>query len=218
MKVIRFLLLILIPLASGATVAAEPTPAPTPMPPYVAPVPGAAHWIVTLKSKAAASPVGPSARPEAGPQRAPSTIETIKTGDTKEVTLSYDDGTSQRFDQVGFYFMTGSGSKTELFISNTVHPPYQFYTKGFLFFDTLDPSWFRGITKVGTVDCFYYNSGAVELWVAIDSMLPVAAKSGGILASFSFLPAPTSPIALPPNEQALLDRQIKAYNTFQSVR
>jgi len=216
MKPIRLILSLSISVLA-AQAFAQQSPAPVPQPPYVAPMPKSAHWIIALKlekPEAAATP----AKPQATPQPIPTTIETIKTGDTKAVVLSYADGKSQRFDKAGPYFLTSSASRAEVFIPHPGVPPYPFCTDGFLFFEKVDPTWFKDVVKIGTVDCFHYQNGSDQRWIAVDSMLPVAATSGGIIAQYQFQPTPTSPIVLPPDEQAALDKEIKAYKAYQSVR
>ena len=213
MKPIRLILLISITVLAARTFA-EPSPVPTPQPPCVAPVPKSAHWTITLKSEVAVTP----GKSQPAPQPMPTTIEIIKTGDTRQVTLSYSDGTSQRFDQAGPYFLTGSASRTELFIPRSGAPSYPFYTDGFLFFERVSPSWFKDVVKIEGVDCFHYQNGSAQLWIAVDSMLPVAAVSGGIIAQYQFQPTPGSSIILPLDEQAALDKEIKAYKAYQTVR
>jgi len=200
---------------------AQQSPVPTPKSPYVAPVPSYGHWTVELKSEAAAPPATAPGNPTPTSQPGiPTTIETIRTGDLKRVILSYSTGASQQFDQTGIYFLTSdaSGSGTKLFIPHPDVPPYPFYTNGFLFFETLNPSWFRDIVKMGGINCFHYQNGSTQLWVAVDSMLPVAAKSEGITAHYQFQPAPGSPIVLPPDEKAVLEKEMNAQKASQSVR
>ena len=202
-------------------ISAQPPPALVPKPPYVAPVPIYGHWTVVLESEPATSPAGHHhARPKVESQQIPTTIDTIRTGDLKRVILSYSTGASQQFDQTGIYFLTSdaSGSGTKLFIPHPDVPPYPFYTNGFLFFETLNPSWFRDIVKMGGINCFHYQNGSTQLWVAVDSMLPVAAKSEGITAHYQFQPAPGSPIVLPPDEKAVLEKEMNAQKASQSVR
>ena len=221
MKTIRLIFSILIPMLSTGTMRtfAQQLPTPIPKPPYVAPVPGYGHWTVELISEAAATPATVPGNPTVAPlQRTPTTIDTIRTGDLKRVTLSYSTGASQQFDQAGIYFLTSSASRVEIFVPHPGDSPYPFYTDGFLFFEKLSPSWFRDVVKIGSVDCFHYQNGSTQLWVAVDSMLPVAARSGGITARYQFQQTPTSPIVLPPDEEAVLEREIKAYKAYQSVR
>ena len=221
MKTIRLIFSILIPMLSAGTMRtfAQQSPVPTPKSPYVAPVPSYGHWTVELKSEAAAPPATAPGNPTPTSQPGiPTTIETIRTGDLKRVILTYSTGASRQFDQAGPYFLTSSGSRADLFIPHRGEDPYPFYTKGFLFFETISPSWFRDVVKIGGVDCFHYENGSTQLWVSVDSMLPVAAKSEGITAHYQFQPAPGSPIVLPPDEKAVLEKEMNAQKASQSVR
>ena len=221
MKTIRLIFSILIPMLSAGTMRtfAQQTPVPIPKAPYVAPVPSYGHWTMELISEAAATPATVPGSPAVTSRpRIPTTIETIRTGDLKRVIITYSTGVPQQFDQAGPYFLTSSGSRADLFIPHRGEDPYPYYTKGFLFFETISPSWFKDVVKIGGVDCFHYENGSTQLWVAVDSMLPVAARSGGITARYQFQPTPTSPIVLPPDEEAVLDREIKAYKAYQSLR
>jgi hypothetical protein len=53
----------------------------------------------------------------------------------------------------------------------------------------------RGVSQTATV----------EAWIDSTTLLPVAMDDGNYLATFTFLPAPTTPLVLPPKYKSLLD-------------
>lgn len=187
--------------------AQEPA-SPLPKPPYVAPIPDNARWVVTLET--------PGATPTQTEN--PVAIETIKTGKTKRVTLFFKSGTSQRFDQLGDYLLTTTPAGPQISKYIPLFPPYPFYTDGFLFVENVVPANFKGMVKFKGVDCFYYGSGNTSVWIAVDTQLPVAARQEGVLALFQFLPAPSQPLALPPEEAAQLEKYEAAANAFRAMR
>ncbi|XHR27095.1 MAG: hypothetical protein ACFUZC_14200 [Chthoniobacteraceae bacterium] len=187
--------------------AQEPVP-PAPKPPYVAPVPVNARWVVTLET-----PGGLSAQTEL-----PTAIETIKTGGVKRVTLFFKSGPSQRFDQMGDYLLTTTPAGPQISKAIPLFPPYPFYTDGYLFVENVVPAHFKGVVKLKGVDCFYYGTGNSSVWISVDTQLPVAARQEGVLAYFQFLPAPSQPLTLPPEEAAQLEKYEAAANAFRAMR
>jgi hypothetical protein len=188
-------------------VRAQEPALPVPKPPYVAPIPDDARWVVTMEATA-----GTSA------QTFPTAIETIKTGGLKRVTLFFKGGTSQRFDQKGEYLLTTTPAGPQISKYIPLLPPYPFYTNGFLFVENIGPANFKGVVKIKDVNCFYYSNGNTSIWIAVDSMLPVAARQDGVLAHFQFLPAPTQPLTLPQEEAAQLEKYEAAANAFHAMR
>ncbi|XHR27169.1 MAG: hypothetical protein ACFUZC_14580 [Chthoniobacteraceae bacterium] len=178
-----------------------------PKPPYVAPLPQNGHWTITLNSVA-----------QTDKERVPATIDTIKTGETKQVTLLYKDGTSQRFNHAGGYIFTQSSKGVEIFTKLPGIPAYPCYTDGFVFVENIGPAVFKDMAKISGTECFHYQTGSSDVWIAVDSMLPVAARSGNLTAYYQFQPPPTAPIALPPEEAAILRKWEKAYNAFGAMR
>jgi hypothetical protein len=185
---------------------------PIPKPPYVAAVPDDCHWTVTLEY--------PSSRKisTTHSERYPIAIDTIKTGNTKRVTLWFEDRTSQQFDQEGELFLTNSPSGVHAFTAAPDAPPYLYYTDGFLFIEPIEPTMFKGSVNYKGIECFYYKNNSTEVWVDAHSLLPVSAKSGGVMAHFQFLPKPNAPISLPPEELAILQKQEKAISFFRNLR
>ncbi len=187
---------------------AQESALPVPKPPYVAPIPDNARWVVTLEMPGASSTQS----------ELPTSIETIKTGSTKRVTLFLKGGSSQRFDQKGEYLLTNTPSGPQISKYIPLLPPYPFYTEGFLFVENVVPANFKGVVKLKGVECFYYASGNTSVWIAAESMLPVAARHEGVLAYFQFLPAPTQPLTLSPEVVAQLEKYEAAANAFRAMR
>ena len=121
MKKTFLAMLIGLNLAAGLELArAQTDEVPVPKAPYLAPVPDYGHWKVTFKYRKAETPAAPSycrqcngqsdrCSADAGASAcaartipasdgsSPTSIETIKTGDLRGVTLTFADGTSKEF-------------------------------------------------------------------------------------------------------------------------
>jgi hypothetical protein len=153
MKRLIFGIIIGLGLAASAEKAhAQTDELPTPKEPYITPVPDYGHWTVTFKNPkpqgsapapAAAATPGPApAAPPAVPPPAPVsatttapppppasegsplTIETIKTGELRGVTLTFADGTTSQFTCQG----TGSCRRRHKGHSSASLPPPRFPT------------------------------------------------------------------------------------------
>jgi len=224
------------PAFSPATFAQGETPVPKP--PYVAPVPSYAHW--TIRIQPASSPASPqSASPTRDTTSLPLMIDTVKTGGVKQVTLSYAGLPPEQINEKdGIIFLptpkgtvmvhdsggvvpNGSGSSTPDPVDPEMTGPYPLYSPGFLFADWLGgkgSSSFKNVVLYNQVRCFHYQDGGDEAWIDVDTMLPVATKHEGIEVDFQFLAAPTSPLQLPPEEAASLQKTEDASKAFNSVR
>jgi len=207
-------LLLLLAVISGLGVEngpAQQNERVTPKPPYVAPVPLYGHWVITLKF--------PEKRKlESVSEQNPVSIDTVKTGDLKRVTLVFKDGTSKTYDHFQKYILTASAHGYEIFSHIDDNPPYPFYTDGFLFVEGVNSTTFKETVKLGAVDCFYYQSASSEVWIAAGSMQPVAAKSNGVMAYYQIQPAPIDSLTLAPDEAAILHRKIAVDNAFRAMR
>ena len=220
MRPLCFLTPILI-LCAGVVASPEQCREPlTPRPPYIAPVPGYGHWVVTLiYSWVDGSRLALPDKSKAGTaEQIPRAIDIVKTDKTKRVTLSFKDGTSHRIDQVNGYILTISNTGPQIFTASPDMPPYPFYTEGFLFVENVGPATFSGMVSIKGKECFHYQDGTSEAWIDIDSMLPVAARKNGYTVFFQFLEPPTAPIVLTSDEAAVLERQEKAHSAAQSMR
>ncbi len=204
MKMLRLFACLLV-CSLPAVRAQEPA---APRAPYVAPVPANGRWVVTLET-----PGVPAAQTDL-----PAAIETVKSGDLKRVTIYYKSGTSKRFDQKGEYLLTTTPAGLQIDRYIPMFPPYPCYTNGFLFVENVVPANFKGVVKLKGADCFYYASGTTGVWVAVDSMLPMAASHEGVVAYFQFLPTPSQPLTLSPEEAALLQKYEAAANAFRAMR
>ncbi len=208
---------------------------PEPHAPYLAPVPDYGHWMVTFKykeapSNGAASATGdPTAAPSVpGAQPAPSapdyssptSIETIKTGDLRGVTLTFSDGTSKQFTCQGDWVLSSTPKGPQLSIASPQAIPYVFYTIGFILLDgvTINMSTFKEAALHNKVMAFHYKSGAVDVWIDPNSMLPLGAKQNGIEVAYEFLTPPPRPFPIPKDQADLLQKEEAAYKATKSMR
>jgi hypothetical protein len=224
------------PVFSPATFAQSETPVPRP--PYIAPVPSYAHW--TIKIQPSSSPGStPSAQPTRDTTFLPLMIDTVKTGDTKQVTLSYAGQPPEEINEKdGIVFLptpkgtlmvheppanlpTAPGSSPLDAADPELEGPYPLYSPGFLFARWLASgasSSFKDVVIYNQVRCFHYQNGGDEAWIDVATMLPVALRHDGIEADYQFLAPPTSPLQLPPDEAVSLQQTEDAAKAFNSVR
>lgn len=179
--------------------------------PKVAPMPKDAHWVVTFKQ-----PGDEKAAPTSG--RELLSIDTVKTGDSRRVTLAYSDGTSDVFDQVRDYLLTSSPEGPQLSMAIADPPSYPFFSNGFLFTDGIETATFVGAEDFQGVPCLRYRLSEGDVLISAETKLPVAAKHNTLTAYFQFLPSPTAPLVLPAEMAALLQRQERAYKAFRDLR
>jgi hypothetical protein len=203
-------------------------------------VPNDGHWIIKIKppaSPASQQPAAPTPKVETDQ---PVMLDTVKTGDIKQVTVYFRTQPSMVFNQKSDTIFVPT-AKGDLMVHDSDHPistgdagattpldpdagfdgPYPFYSRGFVFADFLrnkGGSSFKNVVLYANVRCFHYQSGDYEAWIDVASMLPVATKHQGIEADFQFLAAPTSPLQLPPDEAASLQKTEQAYRALNSVR
>ena len=101
----------------------------------------------------------------------------------------------------------------------TAHP-YIYYTLGFILLDgvKIDPSTFKGAALHNKVMAFHYKSGAVDIWIDPNTMLPMAAKQEGVEVSYQFLTPPPRPFPIPKDQESLLQKEQAAYKATSSMR
>ncbi len=222
MKALRILtpFLTLLLFAGIPPIRAQDRELPAPKPPYIAPLPHDGHWLITLKRAEPdpAQSISDKRARTVTPEPIPTAIDTLKTGDTKRITLTFRDGTAQQIHQVRGYILTTAAEGPQISTATPGAPPYPFYTTAFLFVENIGPSTFKGVASIQGKECFYYRTGTTEAWIDIDSMLPIASKAEGIIAHFQFLPPPTTPIALPPEEASILNQQERAHTAASLMR
>lgn len=190
---------------------AQESQKPVPQPPYVAPVPNYSRWIVTLKA--------PEATPSGtAPKDIPEKIEIVKTGGSRRTTVSFKNGVSNQYHEVKGYLIANTPAGVNIYGADPEAVPYEYYTKGYLFVEGVGPDSFRGVTRLDGVECFYYQTGTMEAWIAVDSMLPIASRQGGVIARFQFLPPPDAAIELPSEQSAVLQKLEKAQQAFRAMR
>jgi hypothetical protein len=185
---------------------------PAPKAPYIAPVPSNAHWVVTIK------PPGSEKQVSSEVAREVVSVDTVKTGATRQVTLTFSDNTTERFDHAGGYILTATPQGPQLIAAVENPPSYPFYSDGFLYSGGVSPESFVGVETFQGVECFHYRTEVNDVWISTETMLPVASKADGTMAYFQFLSAPTVPLALSPEKLALLERQERAYKAFRDLR
>jgi hypothetical protein len=175
-----------------------------PKPPYMASVPNSAHWVVTMKS-----PHGESEQPI--------TIDIVKTRDIKRLTISYNTGKTKVIYAVRGCHLTETAKGPELIDIDQNNVLYPFLSDEFAFIGQLRADQFKDVVKINGADCFHFQKGASEVWVAADSKLPVAAREGGAMAYFQFFPPSEAPVTLPPAESAFLQQHENACNAFRGM-
>jgi len=132
--------------------------------------------------------------------------------------LRYKDGGTDQFARVKNYLFIAWTNKPRLLAVTPDAPPYPFYSEGFLFVEGLGVSSFRETVNYRGVQCSHYENASGEVWIAVGSMLPVAARMGAMLAVYEFLPAPTARISLSPEANAMVQQQERALHTFNVLR
>lgn len=197
----------------------------TPQAPYVAAVPKDAHWTITLKYPASGNPAPASSNAKStSPDSHPLQIDTLKSGTSKQITVTYPDGKSARYDFLGKYMMKMTATGPSVSIAATlVDPPCPFYTPDFLFTDWVraqGTSAFKGVVPYNGVTCFHYqNSSGEEAWINTETMLPVAAKKPLLAeADYQFLSPPDSPLVFPAVETNAISNIENTAKVLQSVR
>jgi hypothetical protein len=239
MKPIFFSIIMGLGLMAGLeTARAQDGDVPTPAPPFLAPVPDYGHWMVTFKNKEAApaaspaTPLVPAAAPsKPGTPPAPvsspapddaslKSIETIKTGDLRGVTLTFADGKSKQYTCQGDWVLCSSPKGPQLSIANPASGPYIYYTTGFILLDgmTINMSTFKETEKHNGVLAFHYKSGDADVWIDTSTMLPVGAKQNGVEVSYQFLTPPPRPFPIPKDQADLLQKEQEAYKSSKSLR
>lgn len=210
MKHIHLILARLLLLANCLIVAHAAQP-PTPQPPYVAPVPKNAHWTISFQ-------YGEATKKQGAVRRELFTLETLKTGDNRRMILVYSDGTSAQYDRIGDYLFKQTNRGARLLTLTPDDPPFPYYTDGFLFAEKVDLSTFKDVVHYKGTECFHYVTPTGELWIATETLLPVAARAGEVSVHYQFLPAPSEPFAVSAEEQEILLRQQRVYNAQKELR
>jgi hypothetical protein len=217
------------------TVGVAPVPAQTaekpPMPqaPYLAPVPDYGHWVVAFKyESASAAPAAdgdgdaatPAPKPPAAPDGFPVTLDTIKTGELKGIVLTFADGTSKQFTCQGDWVLTSSPKGPQLSVASSSQRPFVYYSPGFVMLDgvTINLSNFKGYLMYKGTPAFHYQVGELEVWIDINSMLPLAVKNGGVEAAFQFLAPPPKPFVIPQEQADLLKKEQDADKKARALR
>jgi hypothetical protein len=164
-------------------------------------------------------------------------LDTVKTGDVSRVSVYYRGAAPEVFNEKGgtvfvptqksVMMLHDEDASMQSYGPEPPDPnagfkgPYPYYSRGFLYADFLyhkGLSSFKDVVLHNSVRCFHYQDGDYEAWIDVETMLPVATKHGGIEADFQFLPAPTSPLELPPEEAASIQKSEETYKVLRSIR
>jgi hypothetical protein len=183
---------------------------PVPKAPYLTPVPDYGHWMVTFKyapsapapTPAGAPPAAPAApEPPTGQDGPPKSIETIKTGELRGITVTAFDGSTREFTCQGNWVLSSSPHGAQLGIITPVSHPYTFFTTGYILLDKakIDPSTYKGVEKRNGIQAFHYKSADLDVWI-------------------EFLTPPPRPFPIPKDQQELLEKEQAAYKATSSMR
>ncbi len=198
---------------------------PVPKAPYLAPVPDYGHWIVTFKYDGATDSTSAddntaAAKPSLVPDGFPTAIDTIKTGNLRGIVFTASDGTTRQFTCQGDWVLSSTPKGPQLLVASLSQRPYTYYTSGFILLDgvTVNPSTFKGAEMYKGNLAFHYQSSDVEVWIDINSMLPLMVKRSGAEASYQFLPAPPRPFVIPDDQANLLQKEQDADQRARTLR
>jgi hypothetical protein len=180
-------------------------------------LPEEGRWLVTLKYPEV-TPESETPAPQAATRFRPLTVETTKTGEARRVNVRLADGSTQTYHHVSGYLLSNTGEGVQLRTLSAEPPPYPGFAEGFHFIPPLKADMYTGLERLEGRDCFHYSADGTEVWVDVETMRPLAAKTADSLAVFSFLPTPPAPVTLPPEEAKLLKKQEKALHAFRAMR
>jgi hypothetical protein len=189
---------------------ADPGIGAPPTPPFVAPVPENAQWIITVSSATGAgAPAGAKLQE----------IRVVKTGITKHDTFVYSDGSTDETWYIGNKaLMSDTFVKTNIYLTEFSSHDFTgagdpVRSLGFTGMDWLQSKFFDKIVAYQNVACYHYRlpsrSASVEAWVNVKSKQPVAYQINSMLYVYSFSPPPTTPLVLPPAYQAVWDKSLE---------
>lgn len=198
---------------------------PVPQAPYLAQIPDYGHWTVSFKYPSELPPKAGDTKPVEAPAPPVNKIDIIKTGDMMLVTVMSSSGPPKIFYQRGDWIVTVNPQSTQqaqVLIPTPDHLPYPFYTHGFMLMEGMVPGSgnFKGLVKYNHMPAYDYQTKGGEVWIAPDTMLPIAVKSSkaGLIAEYQFLPAPPSPFQIPSGQASLLQKEQEAYKGVGSMR
>lgn len=106
----------------------------------------------------------------------------------------------QFFDGVN-EFVTGSRFQGVTYVSR--EPTVPFFLPDFRNVDFPDMEWissetFKGVQAVSDNRCMFFEKDGMQVWINLESRLPVLWKRGGETRTFQQLPAPTVMMQIPP--------------------
>jgi hypothetical protein len=188
-----------------------------PTAPYLAPVPGNLHWVVTF-TYPQKTPDGPPVPPPPGTY--PVRVETIKVGNLRHITVTLVNGTSQQFDIFGSNCFAQTSEGLELFSLGENYQPFMFYEPGFSFTQCVNLASFKETTTYQGVPAFHYQNDSMEAWISVSTTLPIGARIVGyVKTSYQYLPTPNpGDVALTADEQKILERRKLGAEVYKNMR
>jgi len=197
-------------LLSAGTAADVPPPAP----PFVAPVPESADWVLTVKPPAQPSPGGSAGgHPEWRIQEVHSTVS----GNRKRDVITYGNGTKAErwfMDNLLFWKSADGSVIANNLSSNSADPAMVANTPsigaGFFGTDWLKLPFYDGVVAVEKRPCYHFVHQNKEAWIDVKTKLPVACKLGGVVYLFAFNAPPSDGLILPPEFK-------KAWEDYQAM-
>ena len=216
-----------------AEVAAPAPPAaqgdkPTPVPPYLAPVPEYGRWTVSFKYDEADAAVGSDAaaasdapKASAVPDGFPTLIETTKAGDMRTVALTFLKGAPKQFTCQQDWVLWSTPRGPKVIIADPSHMPYMYYTKGYALLEgvTIGAATFQETEDYNNAPAFHYKSGDTDVWIDVATMLPVGVKRGGVEAVYNFISTSKKiTLKIPPDQAELLQKGLETEKYVRSLR
>lgn len=194
---------------------------PPPKPPLLAPAPDPGDWTLLIKNPAEPAPES-GAAPKAD-FRIVEVRSTVKDKLKRDV-ITYGTGKSDERWFLGD-FLLWKGTNGEVIAHDMRDTGPGSVGGGFPSVATGFPSleWLSMLNydKVVTLDkrpCYHFVSKTMEAWIDVNTKLPVAAKYGDFLYQYTFNPAPSAPLVMPPEFQATWDlyqARLKKTEDFQ---
>jgi len=203
MILLNFYMLGLLGLGLGL---ADPIPAPTP--PWVAPVPDHAHWIISVTYEGAKGGSATSSDPQL------KQMEVRKTGNIKNDTMTYSNGTHEDYWYIGTHTLQPeSFDNTKIIMDDFAADPNggkgsPIRSLGFTGFTWVNGNCFDKVVTYENEVCYHYvftGEHGVEAWTNVKDKMPVAYCMDGILYVYTFETPPANQLALPPACQKIID-------------
>jgi hypothetical protein len=175
---------------------------PPPSPPFVLPPPERSAWLIKVTRSAQTE--GAQDDQDARKARDVVAISSLRYAESKRDIVSYSDGFKKEvwFVSGNVFWLYPDGSTVGVSSENLdalMNEPVT--SDRFPGLNWLNADTYEGIAKIGGQECRYYTSGGEEdrreAWIGLESQLPVAAKFGEVVHSYSFTTPPDAPPQMP---------------------